>query len=237
MRSTLLVVAALCLPITSAADIKGTFPAAFTEFNEYGVPIVALRLDLSCSLTCPASSPVLHYAVKGGAGAHFLAEASQTVGNVSSSFLEGVDPSGESAYDSEAFPPGANFEVTAKAVTCYCGNAVGQGGYIDITTPKVAVPPWIQPPFSPPTVGEEMLILITSAPRGPETLDVQVTGAGIAFSQKYSAVEAGGSGKSPGTVAVQVTATRPDTVTVTAIVSPGGVKATKRFPVTDPGRR
>jgi hypothetical protein len=237
MRSNLLVVAALCLPLTSAADIKGTFPAEFSDFNEYGVPIVALRLDLTCSLQCPASSPVLHYAVKGGAEAHFIAEDSQTVGTVSSSFLLGVDPSGKSAYDSEAFPPGANFEATAKAVTCYCGNAVGQGGYIDITTPKVSVPPWIQPPFSPPTVGEEMLILITSAPRGPETLDVEVTGAGIAFNQQYSAAEAGGSRKSPGTVAVQVTATRADTVTVTAIVSPGGVEAKKKFLVADPARR
>ncbi len=232
MRIALFAAVLLFARSATAQDISGSFSAAFSEFNEFGVPIVALRLDLSCTLECPPSSPNLRYAVSGGADGHFLAEPSQKVGNVSYGFLSAVDPSGSSTYDSEAFPPGSNFNATATAVTCYCGNAVGQGGYIDLTTPDVSIPPWIFPPSEASTVGESLFIMIAAAPRGSETLDVEVTGAGISLSKSYSAAEAGGSGGSPGTVALEVTATEAGTVKVKAVVSPAGAEATKTFEVT-----
>ena len=232
MRTVLVATALLVARGAAAQDISGTFSAAFRDFNELGVPIVSLRLDLSCTLECPTSSPNLRYAVSGGADAHFLAAPSQKVGNVSYGFLTGVDPSGSSAYDSEAFPPGSRFNATARSVTCYCGNAVGQGGYVDLTTPDVTLPPWIFVPTGTGVVGEPLYIMITSAPRGPETLDVEATGAGVSMSNRYSAEEAGGSGSSPGTVLVEVTATEAGTVKLTAVVSPGGPKATKTVEVT-----
>jgi len=231
MRTALIATALLVARGATAQDISGTFSAAFADFNEFGVPIVTMRLDLSCTLECPPSSPNLRYAVSGGADGHFLAEPSQKVGNVSAGFLTAVDPSGSSEYDSEAFPPGSRFNAIARSVTCYCGNAVGQGGYIDIATPDVTIPPWIFTPAETGAVGEPIYIMITSAPRGPETLDVEVTGAGVSLTRKYTAEEAGGTGGSPGTVMTEVTATQPGTVKVTAVVTPGGAKAAKTVEV------
>jgi len=234
MRVALVVAIALAAVGSLAQAISGTFSAEFTDFNDFGVPTVRLKLDLACTLVCPQSSPNLHYAVKGGGSAHFLADPKQAVGSVSSGFVGGVDPSGKSSYDSEAFPPGANFSLTAEAVTCYCGNAVGQGGYIDLTTEDVSTPPWIQPPADRIAAGEPTFIIISSAPRGSETLDVEVTGPGVDISKSYSATEAGGSGKGPGSVLIEVTATGPGPLKVTAVVTPNGLKATKTFDVVTP---
>ncbi len=211
--------------------ISGTFSATYVGSDEFGVPTVRLSFDLSCSLTCPVSAPTMHFGVSGGADGHFLAAADEIVGYVSASLLNGVDPGGSSTDDSTSFPPGANFNVTARSATCWCGNATGEGGYIDLTTADVHTPPYIQLPAVQAVVGEPPLFTVSATPKAGETLDVHVSGAGIDSSKSYTVAEVNGSGSSPGTVLPDVTPTTAGTVTVTAVVSPGGATATSSFDV------
>ncbi len=228
MRLALCAAVALCAATAQGQTaISGTFSANYAGTNSFGQPTVSLSLNLSCSLSCSSSSPTLHYGVAGGGDGHFLAAPSEKAGYVSSGFLSSVDPSGSATSDNTSFPAGSNFNVTAKSVTCHCGNATGQGGYIDLTTPDVHIPPFIGDALLGTTVGTNPMIIIHAAPRGGETLDVQASGAGVTFSRSYSQADVGGSDS----VMPDLTPSQAGALTVTAVVSPGGAVATKTFDV------
>lgn len=160
-----------------ADAIGGTFSSTFQGFNEYGVPTVRLSLQLTCSLIpCPVTKPQHHYAVAGATNAHFLAEPSERVGYVSAFF--GSEPTGNNVVDSTQFPPGSAFQLLAKSVTCWCGNANGEGGYLDLTATTV-IPPWIVTTGSPPRAGDDWAVLLAAMPKGSETVQLRVVGAGL----------------------------------------------------------
>jgi uncharacterized protein (TIGR03382 family) len=181
-RSLRLVVAVVVAFLSSpshAQAISGTFSAAFTGFDQYGQPTVHLALSLQCGLTCTSAAPTLHYGVSGLADAHMVASPTQSVGYVSVGFATGVEPTGSSVADNTSFPPGSNFYAVATSATCWCGNASGQGGFIDLTTTPVHVPPWVKALNEPVVVGSDPLVIINATPVGGEMVDVQVAGGGL----------------------------------------------------------
>jgi len=231
-----LVLAAAVLAASSAhaqTAISGTFSATYTGTSDLGETTVALNLALQCSLTCGSSAPTMHYGVAGGANAHYLASPSDTLGSISFGFLSAVDLTGASSTDNTSFPPGSNFNVTATSVTCRCGNATGQGGYVDLTTNDVHIPPYIQPSNGPLTAGYQTFVAITASPVGSETLDVHITGAGVDFTKTYTSAEIGPNG-SDTVVLPSITPTQVGTMTATASVSTGPV-ATRTFDVVASG--
>lgn len=181
-RSLSLVLAVVVAFLSSpshAQAISGTFSASFTGFDQYGQPSVHLALNLQCALTCTSAAPTLHYGVSGLADAYMVASPMLRVGYVSVAFATGVEPTGSSVEDNTSFPPGSNFYAVATSATCWCGNASGQGGFIDLTTAPVHVPPWVKALNEPVMVGSDPLVVINATPVGSELVDVQVAGGGL----------------------------------------------------------
>jgi hypothetical protein len=174
----LLVAAVATSSLARAQAISGTFSANFVSFDQYGQPTVHLALNLQCSLTCPSSAPTLHFG-SALADAYLLASPMQSVGYISVGFAAAIDPGGSSVADNTSFPPGSNFAAIARSVTCYCGNASGQGGFIDLTTMPVHVPPYVNVLNQPVIVGADPLVIINASPAPSETVDVHVVGGGL----------------------------------------------------------
>jgi hypothetical protein len=220
-------IATLLPAVSLAQSISGTFSASFQGFGAYGEPQVQMDLALQCSLTCPPSAPTLHYAVAGGVDAYFVSAPSESAGSVSTGFASAVDPGGASSTLSTSFKPGSVFKLRAKSCTCWCGNRVGEGGYVDLESPQVVIPAWIGTPIlSPP--GRESSIILTATPRGSETVEVQMTGAGLNETRTLTQADFG----TNGSVFVRFTPTMAGTVTVTATLRPSGVAQTRTYDIT-----
>jgi len=232
MRTRFVVAFTFLSVAAHAQSISGTFDAAFTSFNQYGVPTVHMSLALQCSLSCMASAPDLHYGY-GSSTAAMVAAPTLSPGDVS---IKAVDDTGTVTWDSSA-PAGANFTATVKSATCFCGNITGEGGYIDLTSPTVHVPPFVNVLANPVTVGQNPLIILNAAPVGSETVDVHVSGGGVDYSHSYTAAdfmtETSGNVNTK-THAVDVTFTTAGMVTITASVT-GGPMSTQTFAVVGAG--
>lgn len=174
MRSLLVAAAVFASPAFAQA-ISGTLTGTFEGFTEFGGTQTRLTLNLSCALTCDASAPDKSLGVNGGTNGYFVNESTETTGYVRSGF--GSDPSGLNTYVSEQFEAGTAFVLKAKSVTCHCGNRFGEGGYIDLESAPIVIPPWITAGYV--SGGADSAVVISAQPKGPETVEVKLLGAGL----------------------------------------------------------
>lgn len=230
-RRAMTAAVALFASSASAQAISGTLSASFVGFNEFGGATTRVNLQLSCALTCPPSAPELSYSAADAAG-YFVVEPAQKAGSLSYSFISGVGMTGTSTTDTTNFSAGSNFFVKATSVSCRCGNRTGEGGYIELRSAAVSIPPWITVPAAPYNLGEFLLLAVSATPRLGETVDVSVRGAGIDFTSSFPASDFVSTSSTPSAALKQlnVTPTQPGTVTVTAAVT-GGPTSTKTFEV------
>lgn len=209
----LLLATLLATSAAQAQNISGTLTGSFKSFNEYGQPTVTVDLELMCTLTCTPSAPTLGYGVTGGVGAHLVEAPSEGTGYLSSGF--GSDPSGSNVVDSIQFEPGTAFILTATSASCYCGNAFGEGGYVDINSSAVVVPPYVfVGTGSGPPAGYEYTQMINARLRGTETISVHLSGAGVETTQTLTAADYTNN-NTIGTVTVTPTMAGPLEVTAT----------------------
>ncbi len=224
-----LVLFALAFPLLAQAQaISGTLEARFEAFDTHGVPTVSMTLALSCGLSCEPAAPDLHYTVAGLIDAHFAAEPATQVGYVSTAFAAAVDPSGAATGENTSFPAGSNIFLLAHSVSCRCGNRLGEGGYVELRSQNVSVPPGLTVPSSA-QAGKALFVSVAAAPRGNETVEVHLTGAGVEVTKTFAAADYAHSGTS----LVRVTPTQVGKLSVTARVG-GGTAATKSFEVAGP---
>lgn len=226
MRLLAALVLLVSVPASAQTAISGTFSAAYQGFNAFGVPLVKLTLSLQCSLTCDASAPTKSFAVRGLADATFASAPAESTGSVSVSFASDVYDDGFSEAVSESFSAGSAFVVHAKSVSCQCGNRTGEGGYINLDTQTVAVPPWFS--GSSFKAGFEQSGVVAAKPRGSETVQVQLQGAGLGSTQTFSAADYG----TESGVFVRFTPTAAGTLTVTSTLLPHGASHVRTFEVT-----
>lgn len=210
-----------------AQNISGTLTGTFKSFNEFGQPTVTIDLELICTLTCTPSAPTLGFGVTGGVGAHFVEAPTEGTGSLSTGF--GSDPGGHNVVDSTQFEAGTAFILTATSASCYCGNAFGQGGYVDINSAAVVVPPYVVVGTgSGPPAGYEYTQLIDARLKGSETIIVHSSGAGVESTQTLTAAD-----YTSGSVAsVAVTPTMAGPLTVTATFEPYHASHTNTVMVT-----
>lgn len=224
----LLLATLLASSAAQAQNISGTFSGAFKSFNEFGVPTVTIDLELMCTLTCTPSAPTLSFGVPGTAGAHFAQAPQEGTGSLSSGF--GSDPSGSNVVDSTAFEAGTAFILTATSATCWCGNANGQGGFVDINSSVVAIPPFVfVGTGSGPPAGYEYTQMINARLRGTETISVHLSGAGVETTQTLTAADYANN-NTIGTITVTPTMAGP--LVVTATFEPYHVSHTNTVMVT-----
>ena len=232
MIKQVLVVAVFSMASPAFAQaISGTVSANFTGFNEFGQPNTHVEMNLACGLNCPVSAPELTYNA-GIVDGFFAAETMQQCANLSFGFTSAVRTTGMAVTDTTNFPAGSNCFIKARSVTCQCGNRTGEGGFIEIFSSTVGIPPWITVPSPSPKPGEFYVLLVTAAPRLAETVAVTVRGAGADFSATFPASDFRSTNSIPTTVPkrLDVPFTQAGTVTVTAVVT-GGPMATKTFEV------
>ncbi len=203
-----------------AASIAGTMTLTPGAFNAYGGYDLAMSLDLTCSLSCTSSAPQKHFGVNGGADFHYAATGTQ-FGYLSTGFTAGVDPSGSSTHTATSQPAGARYLARAVSATCWCGNATGQGGYVDIDSNTVTVAPLAQVLVGL-VAGSAGAVLVTAAPQGSETVTVHLVGAGIDVTNTLTATDFNATDNAT-TKSVAVTPTQPGDLTVTATLEPYGV--------------
>lgn len=233
MRFALLVGWIGCAAVLAGADdvakakaISGTFTAAFEGFSQFGQPQVRLRLQLASSLTCPPSAPQLTFAVKAGVDAYFVAAPKEQAGYISAGFAAAVKKDGHSEAVITDLPAGSNCFAVAQSATCQCGGHDGEGGYIDLRTAPLAIPPWISLGL-PAQVGQDNDLSITAKPRGAETVEVHVTGGGLDLRRSYSVADFG----TNISLSLTVRPTKEGTLQVTATLQPAGATHTFTYPV------
>jgi len=233
MRFALLVGWIGCAAVLAGADdvaktkaISGTFTAAFEGFSQFGQPQVRLRLQLASSLTCPPSAPKLTFSVKGGVDAYFVAAPKEKAGYISAGFASAVEKDGLSEAVITDLPAGSNCFAVAQSATCQCGRRYGEGGYIDLRTAALAIPPWVNL-LLPAQVGQDDYLSITAKPRGTETVEVHVTGGGLDLSHSYSVADFG----EKNSLSLTLQPTKAGTLQVTATLQPVGATHTFTYPV------
>lgn len=220
MNRLFVTVALLASVASSAQAISGTLSLQFSGVNSFGVPTTHVELRLMCSLVCTPSAPTLHYRVATGTDAFFLEAPTEKVGFFSSGF--GSNDTGVNVIDTEMFPSGVAFRTVAKGASCHCGNAIGQGGFVDITAPMTVIPPYATVGVSKAKVGFEWSQSISARPKGTETVTVQFAGAGVDTTKTMTPADFTSSGSGITTV----TPTAPGTMTVTAKLMPYGATYT-----------
>ena len=220
MNRLLVTVTLLASAASSAQAISGTLSVQFTSHNSFGTPTTHVELRLMCSLVCTPSAPTLHYRVATGTEAFFLEAPTERVGFFSASF--GSNDTGVNVVDTEMFPSGVAFRTTARGASCHCGNAIGQGGFVDITAPMTVIPPYAQVGVSKAKVGFEWTQSISARPKGSETVTVQFSGAGVDTTKTMRPADFTSSGSG----LTSVTPTAPGTMTVTAKLMPYGATYT-----------
>ncbi len=219
-------------PASSAVPAKaigGQFTAAFEGFTPEGLPKVRLKLQLSCRLTCPPSAPQLTYGVNGGADAFYVSAPKEKVGYISAGLVADVVKDGFSEVVTTSIPAGVNFTAIARSATCKCGNRTGEGGYIDLVTPAVAIPPWLMLAY-PAKSGEQQMLLITARPRGEELIEVRLSGCGVDGNRTLTKSDYAGKTTVPWTI----TPTSEGVITAVAVLQPAGGSHTFKFVVASP---
>ena len=233
MRFALLVGLIGCAAVLAGAEetakakaISGTFTAAFEGFSQFGQPQVRLKLQLASSLTCPPSAPKLTFSVKGGVDAYFVSAPKESAGYVSTGFASAVTKDGHSEAVLTDFPAGSSLLAEAKSVTCQCGNRTGEGGYINLRTAPLGIPPWVSL-MLPAQAGQEDNLFITAKPRGAETVEVHVTGGGLDLKQSYAVADF----REKASLMLAIQPTKAEPLQVTATLLPVGASHTFTYPV------
>jgi hypothetical protein len=206
--------------------ISGTFTAAFEGFSEFGQPKVRLRLQLASTLTCPPSAPKLTFGVNGGAAFHFVSAPGEEAGYTSAGFTAGVEKDGTSEVVTTALPTGSLLVGKARSATCQCGHRYGEGGYIDLETPPLAIPPWVALALAA-KAGTENYLNITATPRGAESVEVHVVGAGLDLKRSFTRADYG----NRSAVTWPVTPAAAGDLVVTATLQPAGATYEAKFAV------
>jgi hypothetical protein len=177
---TLLTILLLASPAW-AVDISGTSTISAGPLKEFGTVDLTLTTNLSCALVCPPSAPTLHFAIAGLADLIATGDRTVSVAYVSVGFAAGVQPTGSTTSLITNLPAGSSFALFNKSATCFCGGRTGEGGYIDITSNTISLPPFIKNAlfFSPGKVGEMSAVFIDALPTGAEKLTVTLKGGGL----------------------------------------------------------
>jgi len=233
LRLAAVICLSLLAPQANAADIGGTLSAVFTRKDDFGVPHVRLRVKLVCGLTCEAGNPKSFGA--SGFSAFLEASKEQSVGSIGTGLIWDIRHTGSADADIVSFPVGVNLITTASSATCMCGNRTGQGGFIDLFSAAVKIPPNVTINLDPVVVGEIPFpyILIEATPAPSETVEVKVNGAGVDKVFHFKAAEFDVPDSGPvrqGIKTMTVNFTTPGKATITASVG-GGPPFTKTFDV------
>jgi hypothetical protein len=228
MRSLLLAVVLVGSPVL-AADIGGTFTGMYVSTDSFGIPTVDFAMNLTCTLTCTTAAPVKHFGL-GTINAVFASEPqTQLCLNAITSLGSDVDLTGAAVSHTNP-PPGSRVLGVSTGVTCWCGGSLarGQGGYIDLQTAPVIIPPTLKVLSSSPRAGEDLLFVVNGAPRGSETIDVTASGAGVSFTATLGPADLANGNSCPteGTKLITVTPSSAGTLTMTATFQPGGSPVT-----------
>lgn len=209
-----------------AASISGTLTATFDGFNEYRQPKTTVSLTLQCSLSCPPSRPELHYGAPGGTDAYFAsAPAEDTDVYFGSGF--GTADNGVNVTTDRSFKPGSAVIVKTKSATCWCGNANGEGGYVDLESNVMVIPPAMLVDETMRQNDDESII-VNAVPRGAETVTVKLSGAGLDETRTLTQSDFG----TQDGVFVRFTPTQPGTLTFTTTLNPHGATTTGSTTVT-----
>lgn len=220
MRTLLAAVVMVAVP--AWAQISGSLTGMFEGFNEFGVSRTRVSLSLQCGLTCDAAAPELTYRVTGDSGAWFTNKTDEKVAGFSAFF--GSDPAGNNTLVSEALGAGVATTIIVKDASCHCGNRIGEGGFITLTSATVLIPPWIS--GDDMRAGYEDAVVISAQPRGNETVTVQLSGAGLDETRTLSVADLANDA-----AFVSFTPISPGTLTVTATLQPWGAPHTASFEV------
>lgn len=214
----------------AAQGISGTFTATWTGTDVLGVPTTHLELALQCDVACPASAPRATFAVTGDVSVAYAADVALVAGWVSWGFVSGVRETGFSQADVTTLPAGASVVLTAKRVTCGCGEAAPRSSLLDVTSNVVAIPPFVRPPLALPVqLGGDAhpSVAVAAAPRREETVVVHLVGAGVDRTERFTATQwlEGSSCHGAVTRSFEVAPSRPGTLTASAQVT--GTPATR----------
>ncbi len=175
MRALLVAALALASPAVAQA-ISGSIAGTFEGFQS-GIPQVRVNVSLACTLTCDAAAPVKHFAIVAGVKSYFASAAAETSG-YSALVLLDLDLTGQSSVVSTNFKAGSVNVLKAASVTCHCGNRNGEGGFVDLTSASIIVPPRIKD-YLTQRVGFPLVVGVNADLRGAEQIELKAEGAGV----------------------------------------------------------
>lgn len=214
MRALLLAVVTVAVPAMAQA-ISGTVTATFDGFNEFGVPQATVTLALQCGLSCPPEAPALTYRVNGGSDAWYAAKRDERAdAYLGAGFGSASD--GQNVTD-PGFKAGVGLVVKVKSATCHCGNRIGEGGYVDLESNVVAVPPWISADETMRQNDDEAIV-VSAKPRGSDAVEVKLSGAGLDETRTLTEADYG----TDQSIFVRFKPTQPGTLNITATLQPYG---------------
>ncbi|MGV3625589.1 MAG: hypothetical protein ACO1OB_32560 [Archangium sp.] len=209
-----------------AASISGTLTATFDGLDAYDDPKTTVSLNLSCSLSCPQERPTLHFGVSGSTDAFFASAPSEDTRVYFSASFGSADD-GRNVLTDRNFKAGTAVVVKTRSATCWCGNANGEGGYVDLESAVMAMPPGIVRDETMRQNDDESII-VKAMPRGAETVTVTLSGAGLDETRTLTPADFG----TQDSLFVRFTPTQPGTLTFTATLNPYGVTNAKSTTVT-----
>lgn len=209
-----------------AASISGTLSATFDGFDEYRQPKTTVSLNLQCSLTCPPSRPELHYGVTGSTDAFFASAPTENTRVYFSAGFGSAD-NGVNVTTDRSFKAGSAVIVKTKSATCWCGNANGEGGFIDLDSNVMVIPPQMLIDETMRQNDDESII-VNAVPRGSETVTVKLSGAGLDETRTLTQSDFG----TQDGVFVRFTPTQPGTLTFTTTLNPHNATTTGSTTVT-----
>lgn len=225
---TLLTAVVLVASSAMAAAIGGTMSATYLN-SDRGVPSVQVDVNLTCSLTCDASAPVKHFAIKAGIQSYYASAPTET-GDYSAFLATDLDLDGQASATSTSFKAGQTVFLKAGSVTCQCGNRTGEGGYLDLTTTNVVIPANISTETSV-RVGDDVYFSVAADLRGAEQVELKAVGGGLDTTKVFGVADLSSQGYAINIIKF----TAPGTATVTAKLLPSGVTSTQTWTVTANG--
>jgi len=232
MNRYLLLSAALFAANAPAANISGTSTISASAPGMFGTVDVTATVSLSCSLTCPPAAPTLHFGISGLSRLAATGDPTVDVTYVSVGFATGVDPGGSSTAVFTNVPAGSSFALVNKSATCFCGGRTGEGGYVDVVSNTLSVPPFINSSliFSPGQVGQMSAAVVGAFPTGAEKVTVTLKGAGLDQTLMLGAADCDSSHDCK----VAFTPPAAGDLVVTATTAQG-LSHTRTFPITGSG--
>lgn len=205
--------------------ISGQFSARFESFSETGQPRVRLKLMLASTLKCPPSDPKLTFGVA-GVEVFFISDPREKPGVLGPEFAADLREDGVVDAVVTFLPPGSQVSARVRGATCQCGSRTGEGGAIDLHAQLVVIPPWVS--FNGPLqAGSSATLTITAKPKGAETIEVKVSGAGLDLTKKFTAADF----DRRTSVTWRVTPTAAGTLTTLAKMGGGAASHTRTFEV------